>query len=191
MFTFFQETLKDHETVIYVDTSIKFLTNEIDHIVKTVKDVGMLSRYIQLHVKCFTDERMFHWFNESPDSFDNIYTLEANLLVFHRTFLTSLIMKAWVSCALDRDCIAPPGSHIYGGPKNWINGCSQTSCGCHRFDQDALSIVNTYFYGFPEDYNIKPAFSLTLNENYFYHLTRRTIPQYIRDQFYAFLFFIF
>lgn len=186
-----QETLKDHETVIYIDTSIKFTTNEINHIVETVKDVGMLSRYIGLNIKCFTDDRMFEWFHESPDSFSNVYSLEANLLIFHRSFLTSLVMKAWVSCALDRDCIAPPGAHIYGGPSNWINGCSAKSCGCHRFDQDALAIVSTFFYGFPEDYEVKPAFTLTNKENYFYNLTRRNIPQYIRDQIMAFFIVLF
>lgn len=27
--------------------------------------------------------------------------------MFHRTFLTNLIMKAWVTCALDESCMAP------------------------------------------------------------------------------------
>lgn len=186
-----KETLKNHETVIYIDTSIKLGTSQINHLVTTVKDVGMLSRYINLYVKCFTDPSMLAWFRETPQSFADTHSLEANLLIFHRSFVTSLIMKAWVSCALERDCIAPLGAHIYGGPFNWINGCSPTSCGCHRFDQDALSIVNTYFYGFPEDFSIKPAFALTDSEHFFYNLTRRNVPEYIRDQINSFLFVAF
>lgn len=166
-----------------MDTSIKILNNEINHIIETVKDVGILTRYIELLVPCFTDERMFSWFNEQSAYFEEIYTVEANLLIFNRNnFLTSLIMKSWVSCALERDCIAPTGAHIYGGPSNWWNGCGPTSCGCHRFDQAALAIVNTYFYGYPSNFKIKPAFSLTKKEDFFYNITRRTVPEYINDQ---------
>jgi hypothetical protein len=49
----------------------------------------------------------FLWFGDSWKTYENFLTIEANILMFHRTFLTNLIMKAWVTCALDESCMAP------------------------------------------------------------------------------------
>jgi hypothetical protein len=171
--------------VIYLDTSIKFKSSQIEHIIERVKDVGMLSRYIELTLPCFTDTRMFDWFGESASAYRRVHSLEANFLIFSRTFVTSLLMKAWVSCSLDRNCIAPPGAHIYGNGLSVIRGCAR-SCECHRFDQDALTIVNSYFYGYPLQYRHKPAFSFTERDEYFYDLIRRNVLVYIKEQIYAF-----
>ena len=110
---------------------------------------------------------MFTWFGEETKSFETFFTIEANILLFQQSFLTSLIMKAWITCALDRDCIAPLGSSI--------SGC----CGCHRFDQDAITIISSYFYGHPADSkNYLPAYSLTTQESYFFDVKRYEGKQY-------------
>lgn len=147
------------------------------------RDTGVLTRYLrQLSLVCFTDPRMFEWFGENAKNFENVRTLEANFIIVTKNFLTSLIMKAWVTCALDQSCIAPEGAHIYGGINNWINGCSEKHCGCHRFDQDAFTIVNTYFYGFPFDDNKNPAITFTNDEMFFFEVKRRNVKEYIFDQ---------
>lgn len=188
----FKETLSQYERVIYIDTSIKFNSSHIDHIIRKVDDVGIQARYIELTLPCFTDNRMFQWFNEHSRNFKQVYSLEANFIIFSKSFLTSLIMKSWVSCALDQSCIAPSGSHIYGTfkLKSIIQGCT-TTCECHRFDQDALAIVNTYFYGFPREFNRKPAFAFNPNDEIFYNLVRRDISKYIKDQIYSFTLIFF
>lgn len=104
---------------------------------------------------------MFNWFGETSQNYEDFFTIEANILIFSRNFLTTLMMKAWVTCALDKDCIAPPGSSI--------SGC----CGCHRYDQDAITIVSSFFYGHPKDKkNRLPAYSLTTTESYFFDVRR-------------------
>lgn len=148
-----------------------------------MEDTSLLTRYIPFNLTCFTDYRMFEWFLDKAPTYSNVYTLEANFIMIKKSFLTSLIMKAWVLCALDRDCIAPPGSHIYGGITNWIYGCNSLSCGCHRFDQDALTIVASYFYGFPTNKEKYPAIALTSQELYFFDVNRRDVNTYIKDQF--------
>ena len=114
---------------------------------------------------------MFSWFEEETKSFENFFTIEANILLFHQNFLTNLVMKAWITCALYKECIAPVGSSI--------SGC----CGCHRYDQDAITIVSSYFYGHPLDSkNYLPAYSLTTQESYFFDVKRYEGRQYFTSK---------
>ena len=181
-FTFLKEVIDKYDQLIYIDTSIRFKANEIQSVLDVNRQTGILARYIGIYLKCFTDERMFEWFNESPDHYANVLTLEANFIMLKRSFLTSLIMKAWVTCALDADCIAPRGAHIYGSVRNWMHGCSEASCGCHRFDQDAISIISSFFFGFPNERRYAPALALTPSENFFFSVERRDVKKYISDQ---------
>ena len=87
-----------------------------------------------------------------------------------------------VTCALDESCIAPKLSHIYGSTLNWIFGCG--ICGCHRFDQDALSIANSFFFGMPKNSDeYLPAYALTKEESTSFEVRRRTVKRYVADQF--------
>ncbi len=78
--------------------------------------------------------------------------------------------------------ISPRGSHIYGGLKNWLFGCNKNNCGCHRFDQDALTIISTYFYGFPLGFYYKPTIALTDSEMLLIDINRRNVITYLFDQ---------
>ena len=149
-----------HKTVLYIDSSIRFLNNEISPVVNTCENIGMLTQYIGLKLVCYTHPKMFEWFEEKSNSYDDFFTIEANILMFHNTFLTNIIMKAWVTCAMDPNCIAPPGAST--------GGC----CGCHRFDQDGLTIINSFFFGHPKDKQFLPAYSFTTQESYFFEIKR-------------------
>ncbi len=146
--------------MLYIDSSIRFLNSEIAPIVNTCKNVGMLTQYIGLKLVCYTDPKMFEWFEEKPNSYEDFFTIEANILMFHSSFLTSILMKAWITCAMDENCIAPPGSSTAG------------CCGCHRYDQDGLTIINSFFFGHPKDINFLPAYSFTTHESYFFEIRR-------------------
>jgi hypothetical protein len=37
-------------------------------------------------------------------------------------------------------------------------------CGCHRYDQAALSVISTFFYGYPKDTSNRPACAFTNKE---------------------------
>ena len=170
--------MKKNEILFYMDTSIKFKSNKIEEAIARAQKYGIATRYLDLKLPCFTDRRMFEWFGESEKQYSQVQSLEANLIIINKNFLTSLMMKAWVTCALDENCIAPKGSHIYGSYWNWFKGCH--ICGCHRFDQDAFTIISTYFYKFLN--HKPPVISLTEWEMNFFNLTRRTVKQYIIDQ---------
>ncbi len=91
-------------------------------------------------------------------SFAEFDTLEANMVVVRRdSLVSSLAMKAWISCALECGCVAPLGTAVDGGLLNWIGSTCGKSCDCHRFDQSALTIITSFFYGFPRDHQASPA----------------------------------
>lgn len=120
--------------MFYVDSSVQFNNKVEQSLLKTIKNIGILTQYIEFQLICYTNPKTFDWFGGTLKEFERFYTIDANTILFHRNFLTSLILKAWVTCALDTSCIAPIGSQLY------------KCCGCHRYDQDALTIINTFFY---------------------------------------------
>ena len=53
------------------------------------------------------------------------------------TFVTRLIIKAWLTCALDHSCLIANGTATL---------CSRTSAQTHRYDQSAMVIILTHFF---------------------------------------------
>ena len=152
-----------------MDSSIRIRNGKLDPILETASITGLLSQFIGLKLLCYTNPKMFEWFHERSSTFDNLDTIEANFLIMKKNFINSLIMKAWVTCALNEACIAPEGSKI------------APCCGCHRFDQDALTIISTYFYGHPSQPHRLPAYSFTKNESYFFDVRRHEGMPYFED----------
>ena len=165
-----------------MDTSIRFRSDKILKLFPMVKRVGMLTRYLNLNLTCYTDRRMFEWFQQTPLEFSHLHTIEANIILLHNNLLTKLVMKSWVTCALDASCIAPDGASIYGSVSewNWL-GPDCSKCGCHRFDQDALTVVASFFYAHPVGFKRFPAYALNGLEADF-EIKRRDVAQYISDQ---------
>lgn len=159
-----QEVLNDHEFVLWIDSSIAFVSKNISQPVDTAKRVGMMIQHLGgFMLTDYTNPLMFQWFNEAPASYLNVSTLEANIIMFKKSFLTSLVMKTWVTCALDVNCIAPKGSRLAGCP------------GCHRYDQDALTIATTFFYGYPKvkGYSYRPPICFIGSDRDFFSIRRR------------------
>ncbi len=104
--------LKEYETVMYVDTSIRFKSNEVAPVIDTLRQIGFLTQYIYLRLVQYTNPQMFEWFEETADMYKQFWTIEANIIFFKRSVVTSLVMKAWVTCALDKECIAPAGKTV-------------------------------------------------------------------------------
>ena len=122
---------------------------------------------------------MLAWFG-NPHDFDKLGTVEANFILFRQSLITRLIMKAWLTCALDASCIAPLGSSIHGPwrlHKLGYESCLKT-CLCHRFDQAALGAILTFFYGHPEDrVDHLPAFAIRSSEEWF-HIKRHAFSMW-------------
>jgi len=156
--------MKEYESIVYIDNTVRFHSNNIDNLIEASKRVGMLMPYKKLNLNCYTNPKTYQWFNENLNLYHNLNLIKTNVVVIYRNFLTSLIIKSWVTCALDLNCIAPKGSTPTGGLMASILGCKY--CGCHRYEQSAITIINSYFYGHPKHSEFfLPAYAMTKNES--------------------------
>lgn len=62
---------------------------------------------------------------------------EANFLAVTDTFLTRLIMKAWLTCALDPQCLIALDT---------VTRCGAFEGTIHRYDQSAMVIILSHFF---------------------------------------------
>ena len=95
------------------------------------------------YLPCFTLGGTFSWFNETQTAYDDIYIAEAGFVAVTDNFLSRLILKTWVTCALDSNCIAPQSSKTH---------CRRTagSSNTHRYDQSAMvTVLSFYFFPSP------------------------------------------
>jgi hypothetical protein len=128
------DAMKYYKQIMYIDASIRFKSSDANDLIEKSSKTGVVASFLGFRLPCFTHPDTFKWFGETSESYDQFGTIEGNFIFLNRNFLTILILKAWVTCALDESCIAPKGSRL--------KGC----CGCHRFDQVVLTIINSFFF---------------------------------------------
>lgn len=142
-----------HEIVVYFDSTRKFSSLKLDALFKKVSITGVLAKLSNLNLKCYTNSKMYDWFEESADNFTNIHMIDTSLVIMNRkNFINALVMKAWITCALVKECIAPIGSYI------------SPCCGCHRYEQSSLTIIISYFFANPINNSNLPAYALNTQE---------------------------
>lgn len=81
----------------------------------------------------------FSWFNETPTIYDDVYIAEAGFVAVTDNFMSRLVMKTWVSCALDPECMSPSNSRTICKRMNGMSGT-------HRFDQSAMVVVLSFYF---------------------------------------------
>jgi hypothetical protein len=87
--------LKDYNTVIYVDTSIRFQnTSLVSYWLERTEQIAFLSRFIDTRLACYTDPRTFEWFGAAErHEYSHMKSLEANFFVFRRSLVLAIMMK--------------------------------------------------------------------------------------------------
>lgn len=86
----------------------------------------------------YTDKAMFEFFKEERCLFIEGSILSSEAVVLYRTEVTWVeLMKPWLKCALNAECISPKGAVF--------SGCFEIrhprTTGCHRYDMSAASII--------------------------------------------------
>lgn len=158
-----QELLMEYGFVWWMDSSIRLTTNDIDSAITYAKQNSMLytvttSDRVKLSLTKQTDKRTFKFLGEDRCKFRPFGETWATTVMFHYDRLSRAVVQAWATCALNRDCIAPPGSL-----EKLACHMEQTFDGrCHRFDQSVLSIITRRLF---HEQNVYPL-DISLNDIY-------------------------
>jgi hypothetical protein len=133
---------------MYGDTSVRYLTSDFDRIMIDNLIRGFSCRELPGHyLPCFTLEGTFSWFNETASMFEDVYIAEAGFVAVTDNFLSRLVLKTWVTCALDSNCIAPSNS------RSQCKRMAQSNA--HRYDQSAMvAVLSFYFFQSPRQNDI-------------------------------------
>ncbi|CAF3246450.1 unnamed protein product [Rotaria socialis] len=136
-----QDAVRRFGTIIYGDTSVRYLTSDFNRIIIDNLIRGFACRELPDHyLSCYTLGGTFSWFNETNSAFDDIYIAEAGFVAVTDNFLSRLVLKTWVTCALDGNCIAPSNSRTQC--KRLVGAGS----GIHRYDQSAMVAVLSFYF---------------------------------------------
>ena len=164
--------MKEHESLIYIDVSVRFHSGLVEPALAASRRVGIITRFTNAKLTCFAHTKTVEWFGATdaaasaiaPAFASQALLLKTNFMAIERNFLTALVLKAWVTCALERECIAPVGASPTGGLVASVFGCS-ASCDCHRYDRAAISFVCSHFYGLPAPQTNRPLLNNNNNNN--------------------------
>ncbi|CAF1266904.1 unnamed protein product, partial [Rotaria sordida] len=139
-----QDAVRRFGSIIYGDTSIRYKTSNFDRLLIDNLIRGFSCRELPGHyLPCFTLSGTFSWFNETFSTFDDVYIAEAGFLAVTDNFLSRLILKTWVTCALDSTCITPSYSRTQC---KRVTGLTEK----HRYDQSAMvTLLSFYFFPSP------------------------------------------
>lgn len=135
-----QDAVRRYGSIIYGDTSVRYLTSDFDRLLIDNELRGFSCRELPSHyLSCYTLSGTFSWFNETPTIYDDVYIAEAGFVAVTDNFMSRLVLKTWVTCALDSECISPSNSRTVCKRMNGMSGT-------HRFDQSAMVVVLSFYF---------------------------------------------
>ncbi|VDO31269.1 unnamed protein product [Haemonchus placei] len=155
-------TLKEFGAVWYMDTSIRWKKDRLDLVHDEIRSRNFLknpnvttcgkSAYL---LQLSSSHGVFPTTN--PGVYEYIPTIlrylkqrssenhDAGFAFVVRTKDAIKILKWYVLCALEKDCMAPPGAQLYCnfGEDRWDH-----YAGCHRYDQSVINLLLANAYGY-------------------------------------------
>ena len=148
LFRSFQILFQEFGHVWWVDSSVRFTTNDLEGPLQYLKQTGSLFFTYEkiLSVAQHTVITTFNYFKEHPCPYNEYGEIEAGNVAFYDNHVSRTIIRNWVSCALIKDCLAPIGSQAGCRRGGMIAGQ------CHRYDQSVLSIILRRLYHKQNDY---------------------------------------
>uniref|UniRef100_A0A914Y0T9 Uncharacterized protein n=1 Tax=Panagrolaimus superbus TaxID=310955 RepID=A0A914Y0T9_9BILA len=140
-----EEVLQEVEKVFYFDSSIVFKQDSAE----SLQDIfnKMDTKFLKCGIREFdgtihsifsaTHPDMLKRFNFSVEIAKSNTMHGATLLVASRN-ASSKIIQEWKECAMEKECMAPEGSHrACDIPKLYKNEYGN----CHRYDQSVISLL--------------------------------------------------
>ena len=141
------EIIKEYEVVIYGDASLRIRRPPSERLIPLLLEFPFVSGPNHpFPITALTHDSTLKFLGLNMSRI--IAAKEMNGTIPATSFgawFTSVIrekwMKRWLDCAMNVECIAPPGTSISGCKYDHLKISDGAYIGCHRFDQSALNII--------------------------------------------------
>ena len=137
--------------VWWADTSVRFLTGDLDDALEYSRQYSILSftYSAKLAIAYHTSKLTMKYLGEDPCKYRYFGENEAGFLLFHYDEISRVLVNTWAACALTKQCMCPFGTEQ-------MKRCSNVAkdAVCHRFDQSIFSILFRRLYHEQNDYPI-------------------------------------
>ncbi|XP_060586379.1 uncharacterized protein LOC132742094 isoform X3 [Ruditapes philippinarum] len=155
--------------VWWMDSSIRFATSIVDPAIDYVKKYSILHTVStndrrSSSMTHHTDNGTYEFLGEDRCKFRPFGEIWATTAMFHFDRVSRVAVEAWVTCALNKNCIAPDGSEnkLYCDSRKDYDGR------CHRFDQSVLGIITRRIFHeqnrYPLDYRLNDIYQINRDE---------------------------
>jgi hypothetical protein len=137
-----QETLKTYAGAFWIDSSIAFVSGDMTDIFQqllSTKNRGVLLFVDAGHTNLpVTHPHAYQYLPSNLTALLSEHQLGTGVMLLYRTrFVIKNVIRWWVYCALEEQCIAPDKNR-FCDPRR-LN--STTYIGCHRYDQTAVNLI--------------------------------------------------
>lgn len=126
--------------VWWVDTAVRFTTDNIDAAIDMAKKNSVLFRVSPEHPEVYsvakqTAAETFKFLGEDACKFRHLGEAWGGIVLVHFDRISKTVINAWAACALNVKCMAPVSLTQICDP-DVIHDSR-----CHRFDQSVLSVL--------------------------------------------------
>ena len=140
-YIFLQMMLQTYRFAMWMDTSVRFMTSDLDSLFIQAKQNGIMSRFGGHRLPTHMHEDTFQFLQEPPCLYRDFGEFNGGMLLFHSNnkLVYNYILTPWLKCALIEECMKtrhPIGGKLLYCPQSHVKYHS-----CHRYDQAVLSLL--------------------------------------------------
>lgn len=147
-----QETLQEFGVVFWCHHTMRFNTSELAALQSQAEGLGLVSWPAQDYpTSTFTHYNTFRYLGADHTQYRFHRMVEPDMALYCNTYrLHFKLMMPWIVCALDPDCISPPGTQAHG--------CDMSRrprykyAGCHHYDVSVFNVVLGQMFFFDNIY---------------------------------------
>ncbi|KAL4230116.1 hypothetical protein ACF0H5_010501 [Mactra antiquata] len=132
--------LVEYGKVLWVDPSIRFKSRYLEDLMEVYKKYGVVFRTNPTTKLVHqTDNNLFKYLGEDTCKFQTFKMIYTDCLALYHTPESLALVKSWVTCAFNIDCIAPETSRIQNVAQ--CNSNAVTGAMCHHFEQSVFGVL--------------------------------------------------
>jgi len=143
----FQTALAEFGHIVWINPQFKLGTQELAPLLHESHETGIMIVGQTASYSTFsaTHPKMMEFIPSDSEKLSRNPHIEIRAIIIHNTDdVHEHVMKMFTACALEENCLAPPGS-------KWqckFDFTGRKPAGCHRYDESALNILLKNWFDF-------------------------------------------